>query len=277
MTGQRNPLHAALVSFFLSFVPFLSWAGTPEILLPEPFAVELPPHTETLGADDAPVRRLLAATRAEGYRVTMTLQRERVGVGVWRAILSAWGPSGDRPAARRVAYLFVFPHGIVPIGPTGDENASGGNNAFHIVHDTDGFVHMVWTNAWSSGAEGGFYRRGKVLPDGTAVLDTDITELAPHKGDWRSLPALASVGNTVHFTWQVEGTAYYRSLTHEGGNWRWSREVDTRADSPGRDVGPSIVADTKGVYILTPAGVYTESRDGGQTWTTETVPFGSPL
>ena len=275
MTGQRNSFHATLVFLVQLTAMPSSWAGTPEILVPEPFAVELPAGVNTLSADDEPLRGLTARAAVAGYRVTLILPRERVGTGIWPAILSVWEGNAEHPAARRSATLVVLPHGVAPVGQTGDTNATAGNNTTHIVHDASGFTHMVWNDAWRPGGSGAYYRRARMSPDGSVMFDTDVVELAPHKGEWTAKPSLASAGNTVHFTWQVDGTARYRFLRREGETWRWSEEMDTRARIAARDIGPSIVADTKGVYILTPAGVYTESRDEGRTWTTEAAPFGT--
>ena len=276
MTGQRNHNLPALVILITVLLPLSPWAAAPGIVLPEPFALELPPGVATLGAEDEAMRQLTATVRADGHRVTMILPRDRVGPGIWRVILAAWGTAPrDPPAARREAALYVLPHGMVPIGLSGSTNATAGNNTTHIARDASGFVHMVWGDSGRSLSEGALYRRARVLPDGSVSLDTDILDLAPHKGNWTAVPSLTSVGNTVHFTWQADGTARYRSLTREGEAWRWSDEIDTRAPSPGRDTGASIAADARGVHILTPGGVYTASGDGGRTWITETVPFGT--
>ncbi len=245
-------------------------AETPDILPPSPFAVEMPADTTTLSIGNLPIRDILARIKAGGDRVTMDLPRERIGPGAWRVLLSAWDPEmRDRPVARREAVLFVLPHGMTPVGATG---VGGGAE---IARDDFGFLHMVWTDDWRPGARpGAMYRRGRVLPDGGVQFDTDIVDLAQqHKGNFTAEPALAAAGDTVHFIWQAEGTIWYRSLHKAGDSWRWSDEVDTKA--PARDQGAAIAADPTAVHILTVDGKYLTSRDGGRSWSTEAVPFGT--
>ncbi len=282
MASQRIHLFPALV-FLLTIVcarPSLS-APAPEIVLPDPLAVELPAGSASLGPDDPAFKALVAAAHsdanAQGIRITAALPRDRVGVGVWRVIWSAWRDDArDRPVARRESFLYVLPHGMTPVGMSGEANALAGNNASHTARDAGGFIHMVWTDSWRPGAhDGAVYRRAQVLPDGTTRFEGGSVGLGEHSGGWNAMPALAVAGGTVHFAWQADGTVRYRSLTRDGDAWRWSDEVDTKASSPGRDTGPSIAADANAVHILTPGGVYTTSRDGGRTWGTETVPFGT--
>ena len=278
VASQRNHVFPMLAILLVVSLIFPSWGnGAPEIILPELFAVELPPGKTSLGVDEEPLKGLIATARAEGHRVTAILPRDRLGPGIWRVIWSAWGEGASNyPVARRESFLFVLPFGMTPVGVSGYSNATAGNNTTHIGRDASGFVHMVWGDAWRPGwHEGARYRRGKVLPDGTVAFETEIVDLAPNPGDWRAMPSLAVVGDTIHFTWQADGTARYRFLTREGTAWSWSSAIDTRAVSPGRDTGPAIAADASGVHILTPDGTYTTSHDGGRTWITETVPFGT--
>ena len=257
--------------FLAILAPLASWSATPDILLPEPFAVELPAGTTRVSADDAPVQQALRGIQAGGDRVSVTFPREYIGPGAWRVILSAWTDGvRDRPAARREAVLVVLPHGMTPVANTGYASTP------HIVRDADGFVHMVWTDAWRAGArEGAMYRRGMVSPDGTVRFDTDILDLGNNRGNWTAMPTLTAVGHTIHFAWQSDATVHYRSLNREGGNWRWSDEVDTKAPALNRELGPAITADADTVSILSADGHYLASHDGGRSWTTETVPFGS--
>lgn len=329
MASQRIhafPVFVILLALLLP--PPCRAAAAPDIVLPDPLAVELPEGVDSLGADDPPIKALIAAAHADaadqgisiagtgaagtgvagtpvagtgvagtgvvrtpvaGTRITAALPRDRLGVGVWRVIWSAWDGdasdhpvapdhpvAGDHPLARREAFLYVVPHGMTPVGVSGKSNAGAGNNATHIARDGGGYVHMVWTDSWRPGAhDDAVYRRAQMLPDGTLRFDGETRDLGDHPSSWTAMPALALVGDTVHFVWQDGGTAHYRSLTRDGAAWRWSAEVDTKAPSYGRDTGPSIAADANAVHILTPAGSYTTSRDGGRTWTTEAVPFGS--
>jgi hypothetical protein len=257
-------------------ISFPAWAAAPDIILPEPLAIELPEGVTSLGADDPALRELTARARAEGNRLSVTLAGDRIGVGVWRVIWSAWDAEANNPVARRASYLFILPHGMTPVGTSGGTNATAGNNTTHIVRDPSGAVHMVWYDSWRPLAhEGAQYRRARVNRDGTIRFETDTIPLGLHNGNRSAMPTLASFGDTIHFAWQAEGTLRYRSLTRDRDNWRWSDEVDTKIPSPGRDTGPSIAVDASGVHILTTAAIYATTSDGGRTWTTEPVPFGS--
>ena len=286
VAGQRKhlfPALPALLSISLSVFPAATQAvNAPDIVPPDPVAIELPAGVSDLGAGDAPIRELIARVQADGFRVTLTLPHDRIGVGVWRAIWSAWAaqdadhPPGGHPPGRRESWLFVLPHGMTPVGSGGAGNAIAGNNTTHIVRDANGSVHMVWYDSWRPFIhEGAQYRRAWLGPDGKAQFQTDVMQLGAHAGTWSSMPTVTAAGNTMHFVWQAEGTARYRSLTRDGDTWRWSDEIDTKIVSPGRDTGPSIAADEKGVHLITPAAIYATSTDGGRIWTSEPVPFGA--
>ena len=152
--------------------------------------------------------------QAGGDRISIRFPRDHIGPGAWRVILSAWADKArDRPAARREAVLVVLPHGMTPVANTGYASTP------HIARDVDGFVHMVWTDAWRPGArEGAMYRRGIVLPDGTVRFDTDVMDLSKNRGNWTAMPTLTAVGHTIHFAWQADATIRYRSLTREAGD-----------------------------------------------------------
>jgi hypothetical protein len=266
---QRKHCFPQVAVFVAMLAQMPAWSATPDILLPEPFAIELPAATTRLGSDDAQVQRLLGDIQAGGHRVSIAFPRKRIGPGAWRVILSAWaGGLNDRPAARREAVLVVLPHGMTPVANTGFAGPP------HIVRDADGFVHMVWTDAWRPGArEGAMYRRGIVLPDGTASFDTGILDLGQNRGNWTARPTLAALGHTIHFAWQADATTRYRAVTRDGGTWRWSDEFDIKAPAPDRELGPDITANAETVSILSADGHYLASRDGGRSWATETVPF----
>ena len=250
-------------------------AATPDILLPYPVAITLPAGTDSIGADDPSIHDLIGTVRAGEDTVTVTLPQDRIGVGVFRVIWSAWDPkSPEHPAARRDSSLFVLPRGMTVVGASGGGNALAGNNTPHIARDAWGSLHMVWYDSYGGMSDGAQYRRAHIMPDGSVQFETGVMPLGPHPGSWSSMPTVAAFGNTVHFAWQADGTLRYRSLTRDGSDWRWSDELDTKVSGPGRDTGPSIVADGSGVHILTTASVYTTSADGGRTWTTEKVNFG---
>lgn len=267
MTGQRKH-HLAFIALFLLSAA-RCWAGAPDIMLPEPFAVALPDGAADLGPDDPAMRALADRVTVAGHTVTAALPRRRIGPGAWQVIWSAWeGKARDFPAARRDSVLVVLPHGVIPLGRTGYASAA------HIARDASGTLHMVWTDAWRGGAiEGAMYRRVRIMPDGSAVPETDIQSLAPRRGNWTAMPALAAAGDSVHFAWQDNGTTRYRSVTRVGTEWRWSEDIDTKAPAPRKYFGPAIAADRNGVHILTSDGRYIGSRDGGRTWTAEPGPF----
>jgi hypothetical protein len=221
--GQRNHLFPVLVTLLTLLQPPSSWsAAAPEIIPPEPFALELPAGVTSLSADDKLIQALIATAHTEpggdGIRLTASLPKERIGVGLWQVIWSAWDKTlRDRPVARRESFLFVVPHGMTPVAMSGKTDATAGNNAAHITRDAAGYVHMVWTDSWRPGARaGGLYRRARVLPDGSARFETDSLDLGTHPSNWTAIPALAVAGDTVHFAWQSDGTIRYRSVTRDG-------------------------------------------------------------
>ena len=268
MARQHHHFFQTFATLVMMSVASPCWAGAPEILLPEPFAIELPAGITTLGEGDGPVRELLAGITTARQRVTVAFPRGRVGAGAWRVILSLWSADEHgRPAARREAVLVVLPHGLTPVGETGTGATA------RIVRDSSSSVHIVWTDGWRAGGrEGAMYRRAHVSPDGTVRFDTDIQPLGPHPGNWSASPVVAAAGTTVHFAWQADGTVRYRSLTKTGSEWRWSEEIDTKMPNP--ENGPAIQVAAGVVHIVTSAGQYATSRDAGGTWTIETVPFG---
>ena len=186
-------------------------------------------------------------------------------------ILSGFALSLFLCSGLALAQPIVLPPGFSQVGMSGDENATAGNNATRIAHDSAGRVHMVWVDSGRDGAKTGpVYRRAKVAADGTVqfeIAPVYVADATP--GDWNAYPALAMVGDVVHVVWQGGGTARTRRLTGD----TWGPVVDTGAKSDGRDVGPSIQADATGVRVVTPSGQFAQSTDGGATWKTEPVPL----
>jgi hypothetical protein len=251
--------------------------AAPEITLPEIMAVELPRGVAEIGPTAPPLHELLAAARSGTRLVTSDLQR-KVGPGPVRVTWTAWdGPVGiGKPAATRVARVFVLPAGMTPVGVSGDENATGGNNAARIADDSAGRVHMVWVDSGRPGGRTGpVYRRVAIGADGAIRFETAPTYIAEGgPGDWDSYPALAVAGDSVHLVWQGAGTVRTRRLLFSPAGWVFGPIRDTGAKSEGRDVGPAVAVDAKGgVHIVTPSGVYGFSSDGGQSWKTEAVPM----
>jgi hypothetical protein len=251
-------------------------APPPQIVLPDLMAVELPAGVTELTPTDQPLRDFLTAATSGQRHVTTDLSRN-LGAGAARVTWSAWDgePGIGTPAVNRAATVFVLPNGMIQVGASGDENATAGNNAAHITRDENGHVHMVWVGSGrAGGATGPIYRRGFVGDDGSAALETPPTPLAAGTpADWNAYPGLAANGNTVDVVWQGGGKAWTRRLSLDQSGYVWGPPHDTGAKSEGRDTGPSIATDAKGVHIVTSSGVYAFSNDGGVSWRTEPIPI----
>ena len=168
-----------------------------------------------------------------------------------------------------------LPAGFTQVGASADENATAGNNATRIARDSAGHIHMVWVDSGRQGAQTGpVYRRLTVAEDGSVQFDTPPVYVADKTpGDWNAYPALAATADAVYVVWQGGSVARVRRLSIGPSGYDWGPVVDTGAKSDGRDVGPAILADAKGVYIVTPAGQFAASTDGGRTWKNEAVPL----
>lgn len=249
---------------------------SPEIALPDVLAVEMPKGMAQIGPADLPLRELLMAARDGSKKISWDLNY-KVGTGPVRVTWSAWdGAVGAGKPATRTARLFVLPFGFTPVGVSGDENATAGNNAVHIVRDTSGKVHMIWQDGGRDGGRtGAVYRRAAVGPDGRVTFETGpiyVAEDGP--ADWNAYPSLAVSGTNVQLAWQGGGTVHTRRVSLGPAGWVMGDIVNTRARSEGRDVGPAIVFDAKGgLHIATPAGIYAFSGDDGKSWKTDTIPL----
>ena len=268
------PVLGAVLIWTAALAPAIA---APEVTLPEVLAVELPKGMAQIGPADAPLRGLLASARSGDRKVIFDLNH-KVGPGPVRVTWSAWdgAPGSGKPAATRTARLFILPNGFTPVGVSGDENATGGNNAARIARDATGRVHMIWQDGGRPGGRTGLvYRRMSISPDGAAHFETDPLYVAePGPSDWNGYPALAVSGRDIQMVWQGGGTARTRRLSLGPGGWVMGPIVDTRAKSDGRDVGDSIAFDGKGgLHIVTPSGIYAFSGDGGESWKTEPIPL----
>jgi hypothetical protein len=249
--------------------------GPAEISLPEPFALEMPSDAAELAPSDARLRSLLGAA-ASGKRQVTNDQTQPIRVGPVRINFAAWPgePWKSAPVGVRSAILHVLPPGTAPVGISGDENATAGNNSAKLARDAAGRVHLVWLDSGRPGTSPRvLYRRATVSPDNAVVWETDPVPV-DDAGVWNAYPALAVAGNTVHIAWQGERTARHRRLSFENGAWRWGRPRDTTAASAGVDIGPAIAATTAGlVHVATPSGFDAVSRDNGETWKAEPIPL----
>ena len=251
-------------------------AASSEITLPDVLAVELPRGAAAIGPNDLLLRRLLADASSGARTVTWDLTR-KLGVGPVQVTFSAWdgAPGSGKPAATRLARLWVLPFGMAPVGISGDENATGGNNAVHIVRDAGGMVHMVWQSGGDgAGRTGPVYRRAGVGPDGAVQFDSEpifVADATP--SEWNAYPALAVQGRNVQLVWQGGGTARTRRVSPGPNGWVLGPVIDTGVKSAGRDVGDAIAFDDKGgLHLVTPSGVYAFSGDGGRTWKSDEIP-----
>ncbi|MBS0640751.1 MAG: hypothetical protein JSS43_12805, partial [Proteobacteria bacterium] len=248
----------------------------PSIVLPDVLAVELPAGSAQLAPGDAPVRELLAAAKSGQRTVTNDL-KQPLTTGAVRVTFSAWDgtPGTGKAAATRSATLFVLPTGFTPVGASGDENATAGNNATRVVRDRQGRLHMVWTDGGRQPDKvGATYRRAAIGADATVQFETPPIYLAEKTpADWNAYPALAVTNDGVVALWQGGGTARVRRLVSGPDGYVWGPVRDTGAKSEGRDTGPAIVSDATGLHIVTPNGVYAFSADGGQTWRQEPIPL----
>lgn len=252
-------------------------AQPPEIILPDVPAVELPKGMAQIGPADSPLRELLASAHDGGKKISWDLRR-KVGAGPVAVTWSAWdGAVGSgKPAATRTARIFVLPTGMTPVGVSGDENATAGNNAVHIGRDASGRVHMIWQDGGRDGGRTGpVYRRASVGADGKVKFETDPIYVADDgPSDWNAYPALAVSGKTVQLAWQGAGSVRTRRVSLGANGWEMGPVVNTGAASGGRDVGPAIAFDDKGgLHIVTPSGVYAFSGDDGRSWKTEEIPI----
>jgi hypothetical protein len=192
----------------------------PEITLPEIMAVELPAGVGQIGPAESPLRELLSAARSGTRSVTSDLQR-KIGAGPVRVTWTAWDgpPNLGKPVATRTARIIILPAGMTPVGVSGSENATAGNNAVHIARDSGGHVHMIWKDD----ARGPVYRRAIVDSRGSVRFETEPVYLVDDTpADWNSFPALAVAGDTVQFVWQGGGTARTRRLTPGPSGWTFA-------------------------------------------------------
>ena len=248
------------------------------IALPEMLAVELPGADVTsISPRDSPLRELLEGARAGGLRVTHDLISP-IGAGAIEVTWTAWEGAPGQSAARgsRTGRVHVFPFGLAPVGVSGDDRATVGNQSAKVVRDGTGGTHMVWLD---SGRRGGgirvMYRRAAVDPQsGGVTWETEPLRVSDQAHElWNSYPVIEASENAIHIAWAGSATVQYRRLVRGGAAWVFEPIRDTRIPGPGEDWGPGL--GTRGdaeIHLLTPSGHYALSKDGGRTWTGERMP-----
>jgi hypothetical protein len=216
-----------------------------DIALPELLAIELPNETTvSITPTASPLKELLAAATAGGLQVTHNLTGP-VAAGATEVTWTAWAgaPAQSAVRATKTARTYVFPFGQTPVGVSGDDRATVGNQSAKVVRDASGRAHMVWLDAGRPGkGPWVMYRRAAVDPQsGALTWETQPLRLSEQtKDDWNSYPAIAASASAVHVAWVGAGTARYRRLLFGKSVWTIEPLRDTRAPGPGPDYGPSI-------------------------------------
>jgi hypothetical protein len=246
------------------------------INLSQPLAIELPVGVTELAPDSPPLRTLLDQTKSGERAVTNDLHRS-VGAGAVGVTWTAWSgaPGTSHPVATASDVLFVLPSGVTPVGVTGDENATGGNNAAKIARNAAGnVVHIVWVDGGRPGkGTAVMYRRAKIAPDGTVRLGEPIRIDDAKSGSWNAYPGLAVADDAVSIAWNALGHTWYHRLIDHDGHLEWGPIRDVGAPSDGQDIGPSIAATGQLIHIATPSGLDAVSYDDGATWRVDKIPL----
>ncbi len=102
-----------------------------EIVLPDLLAIELPGADATrIEPTDSPLRELLATVTAGGFQVTHDLTHP-IGTGTTDVTWTAWegAPRQSAAQATSTARIHVFPFGQAPVGLSGDDRATVGNQS----------------------------------------------------------------------------------------------------------------------------------------------------
>lgn len=251
-------------------------ATSVRIDLPELLAIELPAAGMTTIAPTAsPLKELLESAGAPGRRVSHDV-RSPLPLGATQVTWTAWsGEAGASQAlATRQAWIYVFPFGQTPAGISGRHDATAGNHSAKIVRDRSGRVHAAWLDAARPGKGSTvLYRSGVQDPaTGAFTWDTPVSRItAP--GAAVGMGAMEVSPNAVHFVWATEGTTRYLRVRRVGNELRSDPVRDTRAVGMAYDNGSDLaVRGDDEIHVLTYAGQYALSTDGGATWKVEQVP-----
>lgn len=253
-------------------------AVSSEIVLPSPFALELPPGDVAAAADSPGLVQMLGTARAGSLALTHKVPAQ-LPLGVVPVTFTAWtGAAGDSAiAATRTAPLLLLPFGQAPAGASRSDRATGANNAPKIVHDDSGVLHMVWLDV--DGGDGGtrvMYRRGLPADDGGIRWDGPATALSTGMPtSWNAYPSIVTMPGGVLIAWQsADKTVVLRHVSRGANGWDLGAPMRTAMHSDGREAGPSLAAPSAHeVLLLLPSGEFARSADDGAHWTTELLPL----
>ena len=138
--------------FFLFTLLLLMAGAAPTkdaIVLPEILAIELPkPQMTEIAPMEAPLRQLLEAATAGVFKVTHD-RLKPLPIGGTLITWIAWDgtPAQSRARAMKSAYVYVLPYGQTPIGVSGNDHATAGNQSAKVVRDAAGKIHAAWLDA----------------------------------------------------------------------------------------------------------------------------------
>jgi hypothetical protein len=247
---------------------------TVEISLPDLLAVELPsPGLVEIAPTASPLKELLASARLQDLRVTHDVIRPlRAGSTpvTWTA-----GDGAGRTTTR-TAHVYVFPFGQTPVGVSRSRRATGGNNAPKVVRDTEGKAHMVWLDAGRPGTTPRvLYRRASTDASGAVAWETTAISVSDAaSASTGAYAAIRASARAIHIAWQGTGeTMRYRRFVRSEAGWSLEPIRDTRAAGVLWDKGPGL--DVRGddeIHVVSPAGRYAVSRDGGASWAPDAIP-----
>jgi hypothetical protein len=267
--------------FFLFALLLLMAGAAPTkdaIVLPEILAIELPkPQMTEIAPTEAPLRQLLESATAGVFKVTHD-RLKPLPIGGTLITWIAWDgtPAQSRARAMKSAHVYVLPYGQTPIGVSGNDHATAGNQSAKVVRDAAGKIHAAWLDAARPGQ--GYrvlYRRGvQDASTGTVSWETEAIPVSDGRAEaWGSYVALEASDNAIHFVWSTTDTARYRRLLLSGADWKFEPIRDTRAGGEWHDNGPDIsVRGDNEIHVLTPTGNYAVSKNGGLTWAVDKVP-----
>ncbi|HUK41632.1 MAG TPA: hypothetical protein VLX11_11320, partial [Candidatus Acidoferrales bacterium] len=249
-----------------------------EIILPEMLAIELPkPQMTEIAPAESPIRELLGSAKAGTLQVTHD-RLKPLPLGGTRVTWTAWEgvPGESRARVTKSAYVYVLPYGETPIGLSGNDHATAGNQAAKVVRDAAGRIHVAWLDTARPGKGSRvLYRRAVQDPStGMVTWETDAILVSDGRNEaWSSYVGIEASENAIHFVWSTPESARYRRLLLSGAEWKFEPIRNTRAAGDWHDNGPDIaVRGDNEIHILTPTGNYAISKNAGLTWAVEKLP-----